>query len=142
MSELTNLYRKITGLTYINVEKEFSKAHNNAEKSIIYRRLIWNIPRGAYLNYTTKPQKTFEVADLICRLALYANLDLEKEDVIEDGLITYDDKFVLKDLSLAHEIIKRCAHFEEIIHLITEDGVHIILDTFDNEDNKISLDKI
>lgn len=137
ISELTRLYRKLSGLSFANVEKQISSVPPE-KRPFMYRKLIWNIPRGRLIRYANQYAKDF--AYIICNIALLTGLDIYADDIIPDGILNYDDFITHRDIIFAHKIIKDCEHFETVLsYLLSEEDegficegdeiIHIALDT-------------
>lgn len=139
MTELTQRYRIFSGLLFMNVEKQIEQTKpENLPK--LYRKLIWNIQRGLRLNVESRLGKEF--AWLICNLALKCNINPDIDDIIPDGLKSYDDWRTHLDVEFAHYIINDCDHQEKIINYLIGDNSEEVGYILEEGDGKLILDKI
>lgn len=135
-SKLTKLYRKLSGLIHIDVEKYIAK-YDEDKKPWAYRRLIWNIPRGVFIRFAKR--YTEDLAYIICNLAILTGLDIESDDIIPDNVINLNDILTKRDLDFAHKIIKDCLHFNKVLdYLMSEEEDYFICEG--DEYIKIAID--
>ena len=139
-SQLSKLYKKISGLPKYDIDVIIS-CTKEEDLAKVYKKLIWNIPRGKRINLNNYIGKSF--AEIVCQLAEKTNISSDKNDRDNDGKYGYSDWRINKDLEFAHEYIEDCEHTNEdkyaFIIKESEEG-YILVD--EDGKNKLMTDEI
>lgn len=106
MSPIAELYRELSGLHHINIDKIILNTPNEKLPNL-YKKLIWNISIGKQIDFFTWKGQSF--ANIIHYLADKTNIQYDSLDPDRDNKITYDDWRINNDLEFAHAIIN-CEH--------------------------------